>query len=160
MNSHTLSGLRKKNQYWFLSLIVPFLLVGVLDSIAQEEPAITMTADKGSYLPGETVQLSGVVSGQEYPLVAIQVKDSDNNLILIRTIQADQNGNFAIQFKIPPTATSGKFTISASSRVNGFVVTQNQVITAKVPEFPFSGVVLAIAVVIPIIFYRVRTRFF
>ncbi|OLD40393.1 MAG: hypothetical protein AUI60_04835 [Thaumarchaeota archaeon 13_1_40CM_2_39_4] len=138
-------------------MIVSFLLAGVSHSFAQEEPAITITADKGSYLPGETVQLSGIVTGQEYPFVAIQVKDSDNNLILIRTIQGDQNGNFAIQFKIPPTATSGKFTISASSRVNGFVVTQNQVITAKVPEFPFSGVVLAIAVVIPIIFYRVRT---
>ena len=138
---------------------MPFLLAGVSHSFAQEEPSITMTTDKSSYLPGETVELKGIVTGQQYPLVAIQVKDSDNNLILIRTIQTDQNGNFALEFKIPPTATSGKFTISASSRVNGFVVTQNQVISATVPEFSLSSLVLAIAVVIPIILYRSKTRF-
>ena len=160
MNSHILSALRKKNQYWTISLIIPILFAGVSHSFAQEGPSITITADKDSYLPGETVKLSGVVTGQQYPLVAIQVKDSDNNLILIRTIQADQNGNFALEFKIPPTATSGKFTISASSRVNGFVVTQNQIISAKVPEFPLSGVVLAISIVIPMMFFRARTRFF
>jgi predicted secreted protein with PEFG-CTERM motif len=56
-------------------------------------------------------------------------------LILIRTVQSDQNGNFTLSFKIPPTATSGDFSIIASARINGFVITQTKTMTATVPEF-------------------------
>jgi hypothetical protein len=38
-------------------------------------------------------------------------------------------------FKIPSSATSGDFSIIASARINGFVVTQTKTITATVPEF-------------------------
>ncbi len=105
------------------------------DSFAQEGQTITLATSKSSYLPGDTVELNGTVSGQPGQLVGIQVKDSAGNLILIRTVQADQNGNFAIQFKIPITATSGNFDIVASARINGFIVTQTNTITATVPEF-------------------------
>ncbi len=152
MSNHTLSVYPK---YVIPSLITLLVLSAIPNSYSQEEgPSITITSDKDSYLPGDTVNLAGLVSGAQNPLVAVQVKDSSGNLILIRTIQADQNGNFTISFKIPPSATSGKFDITTSTRVNGFVVTQTQVITAKVPEFPLSGVVLFIAGIIPIILYR------
>jgi predicted secreted protein with PEFG-CTERM motif len=111
-------------------------MVGVADSFAQETaPSIILATNKGSYLPGDVVQLTGATIGQSASLVAIQVKDSGGNLILIRTIPADQNGNFALQFKIPSTATSGNFTILASARINGFVVTQTRTISTAVPEF-------------------------
>ncbi len=159
MNYHTLSDFLSKNQNRLFTLSVFFLgLIGTWVCFAQEEPTITMTTNKDYYVPGDTVQLSGIVTGQTNTLVALQVKDSDGNLILIRTIQADQNGNFAIQFKIPPTATSGKFSITASTKVNGFVVTQDKVFDAKVPEFPFAIPILLISITSTIVFYRMKFK--
>lgn len=137
MNNHTLSDFHKNNQKRFLLLaaVVLLILSGISDSFAQEDQVIIMTTSKSSYLQGDTVQLNGIVSNQPGQLVAIQVKDSSGNLILIRTVQADQNGNFALQFKIPSTATSGNFSIVASARINGFIVTQTKTMTATVPEF-------------------------
>jgi hypothetical protein len=137
MNYHTLSDFHSKNRNRFLFLTVVVLLIFPvsLSSFAQMDQSITLTTNKDSYLPGDMVQLSGVVTGQSNVLVALQVKDSSGNLILIRTVQSDQSGNFALQFKIPPTAASGNFDISASAKINGFIVTQTKTMTATVPEF-------------------------
>ncbi len=137
MNYHTLSEFHRQNQNRFLSISVVSLLAfsGISNSFAQVEQSITLVTNKDTYLPGDTVQLSGVVTGQSNVLVALQIKDSSGNLILIRTVQSDQNGNFALQFKIPPTATSGNFNITASAKINGFIVTQTKTMAATVPEF-------------------------
>lgn len=137
MNNHTLSAFHRGNKTRFLTLAVVLLvsLPGVLDSFAQEEQSIMLATNKSHYLPGDIVQLSGTVTGQPNALVGLQIKDSSGNLILIRTVQSDQNGNFTLSFKIPPTATSGDFSIIASSRINGFVITQTKTMTATVPEF-------------------------
>jgi len=108
---------------------------GDSNSSAPVDQSMTLTTDKEAYLPGDTVQLSGMVAGQPNILIALQIKDSSGNIILIRTVQSDSNGNFAIQFKIPPTATSGNFSIVASSKINGSIVTQTKTMTATVPEF-------------------------
>ncbi len=105
------------------------------NSFAQEADSITLTTNKGSYLPGDIVQLSGTVSSQPTFGIAVEVTDSDGSVILNRTVQVDQNGNFAIQFKIPTTASSGTFTVYASALVNGFHITQNKTFAATVPEF-------------------------
>ena len=148
MNNHTLSALSR-----FLSLGVIMLLAlpGVLNSFAQVEQSIVLATNKEHYMPGDTVQLSGTVTGQPNALVALQIKDSSGNLILIRTVQSDQNGNFALSFKIPSTATSGDFNIVASTKINGFIVTQTKTMTATVPEFgpiamPLFGVALVLGV--------------
>ena len=121
-------------------------------SLAQDDQSISLVTDKNSYLPGDTVQLSGIVTGQQGALVAIQIKDSAGNLILIRVVQADQNGNFSLKFKIPSTAVSGDFGITASARINGFVVTQTKEVSATVPEFgPGSTTVFGIATFVVIL---------
>jgi hypothetical protein len=136
MNYHILSASHRKNKTRFLPLAAVLLIAlpGFLNSFAQE-PSIALATNKDHYLPGDTVQLSGTVSGQPNALVGLQIKDSSGNLILIRTVQSDQNGNFTLSFKIPPTATSGDFSIIASARINGFVITQTKTMTATVPEF-------------------------
>ena len=108
---------------------------GVSNSFAPMEQTITLATDKEAYLPGDTVQLSGMAVGQPNILVALQIKDSSGNIILIRTVQSDSNGNFAIQFKIPPTATSGNFSIISSAKINGLIINQTKTVTATVPEF-------------------------
>lgn len=137
MSYHTLSVFHRKSHRGFLFLAVVALLAlpGILNSFAQEEQSIVITTNKNNYLPGDTVVLNGAVTGQPNALVALQIKDSSGNLILIRTISSDQNGNFALQFKLPPTATSGNFNIIASAKVDGFTVTQTKTMVATVPEF-------------------------
>lgn len=116
--------------------VVAILAFGVSNSYAQEAESITLSTDKEYYLPGNTVQLSGVVIGQQPSVgVALEVMDSDGTAILFRTVQADQNGDFAVQFKIPVTATSGKFSVFASALIDGFHVKQTKIFSAMVPEF-------------------------
>jgi len=103
---------------------------------------------------GDIVQLNGNVNNQAGQLVAIQIKDSSGNLILIRTIQSDKKGNFLLSFKITSTATSGDFSIIASTKINGFIITQTKTITATVPEFPFFIPVLLFSIIAIILFHR------
>ena len=154
MNYHTLSVFHEAshNRLLFLAAVV-LLALQVSNSFAQEEQSIVITTNKAHYVPGDIVTLNGTVSGQPNALVALQIKDSSGNLILIRTVSSDQNGNFVLQFKLPPTATSGDFNIIASAKVNGFIVTQTKIMTATVPEFgpiamPLFGVSLVLTVVI------------
>jgi predicted secreted protein with PEFG-CTERM motif len=132
----------------------------VSDSFAQEADTINLTTNKNSYMPGDVVVLNGTINGQSGQLVAIQVKDSTGNLILIRTIQTDQNGSFAIQFKIPPTATSGNFNIIASAKINGFTVTQTKTMIATVPEFgQIAMPVFAISIISVMVIFAISARF-
>ena len=138
MNYHISLDFRRGARYTFSSLILFSLLAitfSISNSFAQEAETITLTTNKNFYQPGELVQLKGTTSGQLGLLVAIQIKDSSGNLIISRVVQTDQNGNFALQFKIPPNATSGNFNIIATARINGFVVTQTKTMDATVPEF-------------------------
>lgn len=155
MNSHILSAFPSKPKACLLACMAFFLMLPLVipSSMAQQDQSITITTPKNNYGPGDTVTVTGSVSGgTPGQLVAIQVKDPKGNLILIRTVQTDQNGNFALTFKVPETASAGNFNITASSRVNGYVVTQSTAIAAAVPEFPVSGLVLAAGVALLLVF--------
>jgi len=161
MNYHILSDFHKGNKILTLVVVTLIALPGVLDSFAQEAQTITLSTNKASYLPGDMVQLSGTVTGQPNALVALQIKDSTGNLILIRTVQSDQNGHFAISFKIPPTATSGDFSIIGSARINGFIVTQTKIMTATVPEFgplamPLFGISFILIVIVSALSNKIK----
>ena len=155
MNYPTLSGFHRNSvRFFLLGILALIFLPGVLGSFAQEEQAIILSTNKNSYLPGDTVQLTGSVGNHAGLLVAIQVKDSSGNLILIRTVQSDNDGNFLLQFKIPSSATSGDFSILANTKINGFIVTQTKTITATVPEFPLAVPILLLSIISVILFYR------
>jgi hypothetical protein len=161
MNYHPLSGYHRKNQYRFLALVaVALLAFGVSNSFAQTTESITLTTDKDSYLPGDLVQLSGIVAGQQPSVgVALEVTDSDGTVILTRVAQADQNGNFAVQFKIPVTATSGEFSVYASALIDGFHVKQTKVFSATVPEFgQIAGQVFGLATISVILVFAMSGR--
>lgn len=118
--------------------------------------SITINTSKSAYGPGDIVNITGLVNdvtpGQS---IAIQVNDAKGNLLLIRTIQADQNGSFNLQFKMPPTASPGNLKITASAKIDGFSITQSTGTTTPVPEFPASGIVLAVSIAALLIFYGI-----
>ncbi len=148
-----------KLQTLLATLVIILVLNLFPSSWAQEDQSIVVTTSKGSYGPGDTVSLNGTVNGgAPGQLVAIQVKDPKGNLILIRTVQADQNGNFVLEFKMPPNSSSGNLNITASARINGFVVTQSTAITTPVPEFLASGLVLVIGIASFLTFYGILSR--
>ncbi|MHB8546147.1 MAG: hypothetical protein ACYDAJ_05220 [Nitrosotalea sp.] len=162
MNYHILSVFHKKNHngLLFLAVVVLLALPSVLSSFAQEEQSIVITTNKDNYLPGDIVTLNGTVTGQPNALVALQIKDSSGNLILIRTVSSDQNGNFVLQFKLPPTATSGDFNIIASAKVNGFIVTQTKIMTATIPEFgPLTMPLFGISFIMIVVLFTFSNKF-
>jgi hypothetical protein len=136
--------------------VISLVSLAIPSSYAQlGNESITINTQKSAYGPGDTVNLTGLVNdGTPGQLVAIQVKDAKGNLILIRTVQEDQNGNFNLQFKVPLTASPGSLNITASARIDGFVITQSKDTTTPVPEFPASGIVLA-ASIASLIFYGI-----
>ncbi len=132
----------------------------ISNSFAQEYPTINLTTNKNSYMPGDVVKLNGTVNIQSGQLVAIQIKDSSGNLILIRTLPTDKNGNFVLQFKIPQTATSGDFSIIASARINGFIITQTKTMMATVPEFgQITMPVFALSIILIMVMFALSNTF-
>ena len=81
---------------------------------------ITFDVDTTKFAPGEIVELTGTVdAGLEGHPVAVEIKDADGNLILIRTVTSDSNGEFTLKFKVPNTAASGEFDITTNVELDG-----------------------------------------
>ena len=162
MKCHTLSDFyRIRPQAYLLpAVVVALLAIGMPSSHAQiDNESITIKTPQSSYGPGDTVNLTGsVIDGQPGQLVAIEVKDTKGTVLLTRVATADQNGNFVLQFKVPLNASPGNLNITASSDINGFVITQSKAVTTSVPEFPASGPVLAASIVSLLVLYAVVSR--
>ena len=96
---------------------VLLLISGI--SVASAASIISIELDSDTLVAGEIVEISGTVesslAGQP---VGIEVKDSDGEIILIRSITTDSNGNFTLKFKVPPSA-SGNIEIITSVEIDG-----------------------------------------
>ena len=66
---------------------------------------LTLSSSLDSYEPGELVTISGVTQSEQ--IVSVQVKDPTGKSLLIRSITADNAGNYSLEFKIPKTAVQG-----------------------------------------------------
>ena len=87
---------------------------------AFSQSLITFDVDTTKFTPGEIVELQGTVqSGLEGQPVAVEIKDADGNLILIRTVTSNSNGEFTLKFKVPNSATSGEFDIVTNLEIDG-----------------------------------------
>ena len=99
----------------FLLLLIPLILTPIF-----AQSLITFDVDTTKFTPGEIVELDGQVqSGLEGQPVAVEIKDADGNLILIRTVTSDGNGEFTLKFKVPNSATSGEFDIVTNMEIDG-----------------------------------------
>jgi hypothetical protein len=99
----------------FLLLLIPLMLTP-----AFSQSLITFDVDTTKFVPGEIVELQGKVElGFEEQPVAIEIKDASGNLILIRTILSDSNGDFSLKFKVPNSASSGEFDIVTNLEISG-----------------------------------------
>ncbi len=87
----------------------------------------SMTADKTSVLPGETVAISGM-SGADAGIV-IKITDEAGNIVYFNAINADSSGRYASSFTVPANMAAGRLTVTAGSG-NDVATT---IITVNVP---------------------------
>ena len=113
-----------------LTFFVLFLIVisfFVSESYAAD---ITINTNKQTFAGGDTVELSGTVSGGNVgDLVALEIKDPSGETILIRTVQLGSGGTFNLQFKLPASGQSGSYDIIANTQIAGQTVTETKTIT-------------------------------
>lgn len=87
---------------------------------------LTFDANKSNYKPGDIVIINGTSKDSPDQPVAVEVKDPSGNILVIRTVQTDSNGNFQLEFKLPQTAPSGNYNITTNAQVNGSTVTETK----------------------------------
>ena len=96
---------------------VLLLISGI--SVASAASIISIELDSDTLVAGEIVEITGTVEGSlAGKPVGIEVKDSDGDIILIRAITSDSNGNFTLKFKVPSSA-SGYIEIVSSVEIDG-----------------------------------------
>ena len=99
-------------------LIVMLLVISIIPAFAQSP--ITFDVDTTKIMAGKIVELKGkVTENLEGQPVAVEIKDSDGNVILIRTVTSDENGNFVLKFKVPNDTKTGEFSIITSVELDG-----------------------------------------
>jgi len=104
----------------FLILLLLVVSLGLSPAFAQTE--FTLSSSMESYEPGELVAISGVTQSEQ--IVSIQVKDPTGKTLLVRSITADNSGNYSLEFKIPKTATQGNYIIVASVSIDMIPIIQ------------------------------------
>jgi hypothetical protein len=109
-----------------MKLILVAMLFAVIITPAFAESLITFDVDTTKFTPGEIVELHGTVqSGLGGEVVAVEIKDADGTLILIRTVTSDSNGEFSLKFKVPSTAAAGSFNVVTSMELDDEPVSES-----------------------------------
>ena len=126
-----------------LVLLFSGVFIGMIPVFA--EP-ITFDLDSDTLIPGEIVEISGTVDPDlaDKP-VAIEIRDSAGNTILIRTIQPNPDGTFSLKFKVPASAAAGEFDITANTEFEGAAVTESKTIEGGADAPSGGGCLIATA---------------
>ncbi len=116
---------------------VLLLISGI--SVASAASIISVELDSDTLVAGEIVEINGTVeSSLAGKPVGIEVKDSDGDIILIRAITSDSNGNFTLKFKVPSSA-SGDIEIVSSVEIDGQSFSGSVSATVAEPEAEPGG---------------------
>ena len=94
------------------------------------QQSMSVTVNKDSFSAGEQVSITGKLenAAQSVP-VAIEVRDPDNQTIVVRSVSTDAQGNYKLDFKIPSTVKEGQMKIFASAEVNGEKISSSKSVT-------------------------------
>ena len=111
-------------------------LIAIVVSPAFAQSVISFDVDTSKFVPGEIVELTGTVGdGLEGQPVAVEINDSDGNVILIRTVTSDINGEFVLKFKVPNDVEPGDLDIVTNVELDGQSFSETkQVEATKAPE--------------------------
>lgn len=73
----------------------------------------SVTTDKTSALPGETVLISGTAGADES--IVIKITDEAGNIVFFGAAKANAGGKYSDSFVVPPGTAAGKLTVTAGS---------------------------------------------
>lgn len=91
----------------------------------------SVTTDKTSALPGETVLISGTAGANDS--VVIKIVDEAGNIMFFSAAKADGSGKYSAAFVVPSNMATGKLTITAGS---GSDVATTSVTVSSPPATP------------------------
>ena len=115
-----------------LIILAILLVVTILPAFSQS--LVTFDVDTTKFTPGEIVELKGTVDkGLAGEPVAVEIKDADGNVILIRSVTSDINGEFTLKFKVPNTAKAGEFDVVTNVEVDGQSFSETKSIESTEP---------------------------
>lgn len=105
--------------------VLSLLVAGVADVESQVSLFVTAGSDKPSYLPGETITVSGRVSdgtGNGVPdaSVSVQVNNPTGQIIHVGLVFSGADGRYTDQFVLSSTAPLGSYSISVTASKTGF----------------------------------------
>lgn len=111
--------------------VLAVLLIGVIPIFAQSP--ITFEINTKTLIPGQIVELTGTVDKSliNQP-VAVEIRDSEGNVILIRSVTPDSEGNFSLKFKVPSTVKTGEIDITTNVESDGQTITESKSVVATV----------------------------
>lgn len=115
--------------------IILLIFSGIIPTVFAES-LITFDVNTDKLIPGEIIELKGKVPiGMEEQPVAIEIKDSEDNVILIRTISSDASGNFVLKFKVPNDVKPGTMDIVTNIEIEGQAFSDTKTVQIeKAPE--------------------------
>lgn len=103
----------------------------LLIAIPITSASATVSVDKTTALPGETVTISGTAGADES--ILIKITDEAGNIIFFDGATADSSGVYNAAFVVPPDTAPGKLTVTAGSGSNVATTTIN---IADMPATP------------------------
>ncbi|MDH3676931.1 MAG: hypothetical protein OEQ12_01360 [Nitrosopumilus sp.] len=108
-------------------LVTLFIAILVIPAFSQS--MISLDFDTAEFIPGQTVQMTGKVEeGFEGKPVSIEIKDGSSEVIFIRIVTTDANGDFVLTFKIPEFAEPGKFEVVVNMELDGISFSETKII--------------------------------
>lgn len=113
----------------------------LIPSIAfAQSQKITINIDENSFQAGQIAELKGSVdpslAGKP---VAVEVKDGQGQVIILRTVQPDENGNFVLKFKVPASVAGGELQVSSSVESEGETISESTKIEIPTDPKPTSN---------------------
>ena len=104
-------------------------------------PSITVSTDKPSYLPGDTIVISGSIKSiVKNTQLSIQIFDPTNNLVHIDQIDVSEDGKYTDSIKAVGTywKASGSYTVKVQYALPGVTAQATFTFQSSIP--PVSGV--------------------
>jgi len=106
--------------------------IGLHNSFAE---TVSFQTNKEYYLEGDKVQIFGTVHGGEKGmLVGFEIKNPNNEPILIRTITLESGGNFDLQFKLPKSGSDGQYSVTINFESDGKRISETTYLNQGIPR--------------------------
>ena len=99
------------------------------------------SADNSTYVLGDDVflemQLVGAGAGES---ILLEIRDSQNQQVLLQSLNTDSNGNADISYQLESTHESGIYSIIVTSKNWDFITTETFTAVAQIPDITIGNV--------------------